>query len=287
MKVIFMGSPCFAVTALKKIIEAQDHKLVCVYTREPKKKGRGKKINKTPVHIIADDNKIPVLTPKTLKDHTITHNADIIVVAAYGLLLPKHILESTKYGCINIHPSLLPRWRGAAPIQHTILAGDKETGVCIMNMTEELDAGDILAIQKINIDDSDNYLTLHDKLSQIGAEMLIKVMNNIENVTATPQNNNGITYASKIPKETLDWNSSALEIVRKIKALQGIDSVINSKKIKILDANYQEIEHNYPPGTILNSKEVACSTGILTLKTIQVPGKQPVAIDDFLRGNKL
>ncbi|MBQ4875481.1 MAG: methionyl-tRNA formyltransferase [Rickettsiaceae bacterium H1] len=287
MKIIFMGSPSFALPALQALIDSS-HEIICTYTREPKPSGRGKKITKTPIHILSEQNNIPVFTPKTLKGKSINYNADIIVVAAYGILLPEKILKQPKYGCINIHPSLLPRWRGAAPIQHAILAGDKKTGVCIMQMTEELDAGDILSTQQIDIDELDDYQSLHDKLSTIGAKLLLEVIEKITEIKPIKQNNLGITYASKIKKELVNWNNSATAIMCKIKALQKIDCIIKDKKIKLLKAEVDNSQHNFAPGTITNDKlHIACGKGILKPKILQISGKSPIDIDSFLHGNKL
>ena len=280
-----MGSPIFAIPALQELLNS-NHEVISVYTREPKPSGRGKKITKTPIHLLAEEHNIPVLTPRTLKRESINNDVDIIIVAAYGMLLPKQILEHPKYGSINIHPSLLPRWRGAAPIQHTILSGDTKTGVCIMKMTTALDAGDILSLEEVDISDSDDYQILHNKLSKIGAKLLIELINNIKNITPKPQNSFGITYANKIKKELVEWNTHAIQIIRKIKALQSINCIIKGKRIKILKANFDHFTHDFLPGDIINDKlHIACKDGIIKPQILQIPGKSAVNVKDFLRAN--
>ncbi len=283
-----MGSPSFAVPALQLLLESDKYDVTCVYTKEPRPSGRGKKIQKTPINILADSYGVPVLTPISLKNEVIKYEADLIVVAAYGLLLPRSILESAKHGCINIHPSMLPRWRGAAPIQHTILAGDKETAVCIMEMTEELDAGDILAMQKVEVKDDDNYQTLHDRLSVIGAKLLIETMDNLHSITPLAQSVEGLTYAYKVRKEAVNWADSAINICCRIKALLGVDYMLGDKRIKILQARYTIAQHNRTPGTIINKQlHIACGSGILIPEILQVAGKKPMQVEDFLRGNPI
>ncbi len=280
-----MGSPPFALPALQQLVQS-NHQVISVYTREPKPCGRGKKITKTPIHIYAEENDIQVLTPKTLKTESIQRDVDLIVVVAYGMLLPQKILEAPKIGCINIHPSLLPRWRGAAPIQHALMAGDTKTGVCIMNMTQELDAGDILSVKEVPIQDSDDYTSLHHKLSEIGATMLIDVVNNLTNIKPQKQSEHGITYATKIKKEIVEWTESADHIIQKIKALQGIHCIVKGKKLKILKASCDNLTHTYAPGTIVNKYlHIACTNGIIKPQVLQMPGKSAVIIEDFLRGN--
>lgn len=282
-----MGSPAFAVPALKALLDCSNYNVVCVYTREPKPFGRGHKVQKTPVHLLAETHNIPVLSPKTLKGHTIEYEADIIVVAAYGMILPKSLLENTEYGCINIHPSLLPRWRGSTPLQHAILSGDKETGVCIIKITEELDAGDIFAVKKVEMQELDDYQSLHDKLAIIGSELLISVMNNIKDIRPVEQGSEGITYAYKIKKELIDWNEKAINIVRKIRALQGMECVLYNQKIKLIKARSAKFHHNKSPGDVINDEwYIACNDNeVLIPEIIQVPGKKPLHIKDFLRGN--
>ena len=184
MKIIFMGTPNFALPTLQTIIDDPYFEIVGVFTKEPQMAGRGHKITNSPIHNLALQNNLKIFTPKTLKDPKIQKeftdlNADVAVVVAYGLLLPKPILEAPKLGCVNIHPSLLPRWRGAAPIQRTIMAGDTETGVDIIQMDEGLDSGDVLAEEKLPLNDQINYQELAENLSQIGANLLIKTLKNI------------------------------------------------------------------------------------------------------------
>ena len=187
MNVIFMGTPLFAVPALKAILESKIHKVVAVFSQGPKAKGRGMKIAESPVHELAISYNIPVYTPSTLRNEDANKliksiEADIIVVTAYGFIIPKNILEAKKHGCLNIHPSDLPKYRGAAPLQRTIINGESETAVCIMQMDEGLDTGDIILEQKFHISDKITFTELHDKTSQMGAQMLVQVLDNIDKI---------------------------------------------------------------------------------------------------------
>lgn len=284
-----MGSPAFSVSALHKLFDSSDHQVVCVYTRAPRPSGRGKRTQITPVHSFAQKHNIPVRTPTTLRGENVSSEADMIVISAYGMLLPRSMLESTKYGCVNIHPSLLPRWRGAAPIQHAILSGDKKTGVCIMRMTEGLDEGDVFSMQEIDISEVDDYQSVHDKLAMIGSELLLDVIDNIESIIPVKQSDLGMTYAAKIQKELLDWDSnSAFDIVQKIKALQSVDCILNNKRVKILKARSANYQHDFQPGDIINEKlHVACRDGVIVPEILQAPGKTAIYIDDFVRGKYL
>ncbi len=287
MKIVFMGSPEFAVPALNSLLKSVKHKVTCVYTREPKPFGRGHKIKKTPIHVLAEEHNIPVLTPKTLKKEVLNCEADIIVVAAYGMLLPEKLIKSIKYGCINIHPSLLPRWRGAAPIQHALLAGDKSTGVCIMQMVKELDAGDILCKREIEILNYDDFQSLYVKLAKLGAELLIESIDNLDYCVPVKQSKFGITYANKIRKKDIDWSESAEDIERLIRAMQGANCTVKDIRFKILKADYKDIDHTYCSGALVEGAfHIACGVGILIPKIIQLPGKKPIKVEDFLCANK-
>ncbi|WP_339047746.1 methionyl-tRNA formyltransferase [Candidatus Mesenet endosymbiont of Phosphuga atrata] len=296
MRIVFMGSPNFAITPLLSLIEAK-YNIVAVYTKSPKSAGRGQKITKTPVHTIADQNNINVCIPssfKTSDEIEIFRNlhSDIAIVVAYGLILPKLLFNIPKYGCINIHPSLLPRWRGAAPIQYAILTGDKETGVTIMQVDEHLDAGPIFMQRSININTIDNYQTLHNKLSILGSELLLQVLSNINKLIPKKQCTNGVSYANKIEDYKIYLYDSAEVACRKIKALYPkAFFYLGDKRVKILDASYYEDDNkqDIKPGTIINCNMHIKLSGnsILVPKILQIEGKKACTVDDFTRGHSI
>lgn len=302
MKIIFMGTPEFAVPALNALIGSK-HKVLAVYSQPPRPAGRGHKLQKSPVHEIAEKNNIPVYTPETLKNPETQKQfkdigADAAVVAAYGLLLPKPILEACRFGCINIHPSLLPRWRGAAPIQRAIMAGDKETGVCIMQMNEGLDTGDVLLTEKYNLYDKSIGLfypfdshTVTDSLARISAKLIVEAMDKIESgeTKATPQSNDGVTYAKKITKEDskIDWKKSALEIEAQIRGLApkpGAYFVYKGDNIKVTEAESLDEKNSLEPGTVQENLVVKCGAGSLKLLKLQRPGKNLLNSTEFSKG---
>ena len=223
MKVVFMGTPDFAVPVLEKLINVHD--VICVYTRAPKEAGRGNKITKTPVHLVAEKNGIEVRVPKTFRNEEEQEKfkalqADVAVVAAYGLILPKTVIESPKLGCLNVHASLLPRWRGAAPIQRSIEFGDKESGVTIMQIAEELDAGAMYAKAAVPITAETTGGVLHDRLAILGADLMLEVLSDLPNITPEAQDEKTVTYAAKLEKSEcrLDFARSAQVLERKIRA---------------------------------------------------------------------
>jgi methionyl-tRNA formyltransferase len=295
-----MGTPDFALPALQKLIDDKYFDIVAVYTKEPKIAGRGHKIQNSSIHNLALQNNLKVFTPKTLKTpeaqaQFANLKADVAVVVAYGLLLPKEILRLPKFGCVNIHPSLLPKWRGASPIQRAIMAGDKETGVDIIQMDEYLDSGDIMAEEKIILDDKINYQELSEKLSKIGADLLLKTLKEIpkNKIIFTFQNDKKAIYAKKINKEEflINWNLSAKEINDKIRALSGCGSayfILKEEKIKIHQAQIVNCEPGkYQAGEIIdNNLTIACKTGLIRPQILQKAGKNKVNIDEFLRGFK-
>lgn len=296
MKVIFMGTPHFAVPALKKLIESE-HEVVAVYTKPPKEAGRGYQLQKSPIHELAELNNLKVYTPATFKlqenvDEFLAIDADIVVVAAYGLILRKVILEAKKHGCINIHPSKLPRWRGAAPIQHTILSGDKDTSVCIMQMDEGLDTGDIIAEKSFDIDFNMTAYQLHDKCAEIGGEMVLEVLESVQNGTIQPkmQSDVGVTYANKITKddEKIDWSKSAFEINCKIRTLTPRPSAYfeyKGEKIKIIQADVIDKPSDASAGTVIDSEfTIATGNGFLRPTLLQREGRKMIYTDAFLRG---
>lgn len=287
-KIIFMGTPGFAVPALKTLA-ASEHEIVAVYTAPPKPAGRGKELRKSAVHEEAERLGLKVLTPASLKTETLPES-DIAVVAAYGLLLPEHILKGPKFGCINIHPSLLPRWRGAAPLQRTIMAGDKETAVCIMQMDKGLDTGDILAIEKFSVGKM-TVGELHDKCAELGAKMTLDVVNNIENLKPQKQSEEGVTYAKKLTREDekIDWNKSAEEIDNQVRGLNpfpGAYFEYNGEKIKVLAVDV--VSGAGKPGTVLDDVlTIACGSGAVRIQELQKPGKRVMSTKEFLNGSKI
>lgn len=297
LRLAFMGTPDFAVPALLALHKA-GHNIVAVYSQPPKPAGRGQQIKKTPVHITAEALGIDVRTPKTLRNTDeqklfANLNLDIAVVAAYGLILPQAILDAPKKGCLNIHASLLPRWRGAAPIQRAILAGDTETGITIMQMDAGLDTGAMLLVEKTPITDATTAGSLHDTLMGIGGRLIVKALEDLTEGTIkpTPQPADGVTYAAKLTREDgrIDWSKSAIEIERQIRGLQpwpGCFFMLGDEAIKIMAAEIREARG--PVGTLLDNQfTVACGQQALRLTKIQRAGKNPTDGASFLRGQRL
>ena len=303
MKIIFAGTPEFAIPALEALLNST-HKIVAVYTRPDRPAGRGRKLTASPVKEFALAHHIaPVYQPESLKNETAqeemrTLQADILVNVAYGMLLPKTILEIPKYGCINIHPSLLPRWRGAAPIQRAILAGDKITGVSIMQMDEGLDTGDIYKQKELPIEDNDTSETLMNKASIVGAKLLLDVIEKIASgsINHTPQTEAETTYAQKLEKEEgkIDWQKSAIEIERAIRAFQPWPiayTEINNETIRVWQAAIvNNTNESKTPGTIINANkngiDIATGNGTLRLLKIQLPGGKILTPQEFLNSHK-
>lgn len=293
MKVVFMGTPDFAVPALERLIK--EHDVVCVYTREPKLSGRGNKLNKTPVHLVAEANGIEVRTPKTLRNideqqKFAALKADVAVVAAYGLILPLPVLEAYSLGCLNLHASLLPRWRGAAPIQRAVEAGDAKSGVTVMQVAEGLDTGDMLLKGEVEITSTTTGGELHDKLALVGADLISAVLSDIKSFTPQPQPQDGACYAAKIDKSEckLDFNQKADVLCRKIRAFNPYPAMFfeyGGERFKVLEAH--KAEKYAPVGTIIeenNSLLIACADGALNITQIQRQGKKLMSIGELLRG---
>lgn len=295
MKVIFMGTPDFSVPVLEAL--AKNHEVICVYTQPPRPAGRGNKLLESPVHQKANELGIEVKTPVSLrKDIAIEEfkslNADVAVVCAYGLILPKAVLEAPIKGCINVHASLLPRWRGAAPIQRAIEAGDTESGVTIMQMDVGLDTGDMLLKGIVPITENTTAKMLHDALSQQGADLILKVLDNMPIPQKQPEN--GITYAEKIQKSEalIDWNLPAQKIKNKIMAFNPYPAayfVLNGERIKIFNAQIEQTEKTESVGTLLDNKLlIACGENTaLRLTELQREGKKKMSAQDFLQGFEL
>lgn len=298
MKIIFMGTPEFAVPALKALIESKEHEVVAVFTSAPKARDRGMKLQKTPIHCLAEQHKIDVHTPKTLKNNEsldLVHaiKADIIIVAAYGFIIPQAVLDTKKYGCLNIHPSLLPKYRGAAPLQRTIINGDSETAICIMQMDANLDTGDILMQKNMKLDPRITLKKLHDDCANIGADLLLKTLENIDNIKPIKQSEDGVIYAHKLAKEEgeINWANSSYSIdciIRGMNPWPGAYFYYNKKLIKVIEAEYTDTEHNYQIGQLINNNfEVACGKGTLIIKTVKPEGKKEINAKDYLNGLRI
>lgn len=295
MKLVFMGTPNFSVPALKALAQS-NHQICAVYSQPPRPAGRGKKLRLSDVHKEALDLGLTVHNPtsfKSNKDRTIFRKlkADIAIVVAYGLILPNQILSAPKFGCLNIHASLLPRWRGAAPIQRAIMEGDDETGVCIMKMEEGLDTGPVLSSRKIQIKENDNAKILSERLSLVGSKLIVEVLDALSEFKAYSQSAAGVTYARKIEKsETkIDWSLPAKTIDRKIRALSpfpGAWTEINGERIKLLASKVINKENE--PGMILDKGfSIACGQKAVEITEAQRPGKSAQKSDVFLRGFRL
>lgn len=302
MRIIYMGTPDFAVYALKSIIEA-GHDVVAVFSQPDKAKGRSKKLVATPVKACAVEHDIPVYQPEKLRQQENVDiikeiNPDAIVVAAYGQILPVSILEIPKYGCINIHASLLPKYRGAAPIEWSIIDGEKQTGVTTMYMAKGLDTGDMIDRVVVEIEDDDTGETLHDKLANEGAKLILKTLSDLEAGTATrtAQNDEESCYASMLTKEmgNIDFTKPAKEIERLIRGLipwPCAYTTIDGKNVKIYKAAVVKTGVNENPGIITEvtkkSFTIACGEDALVIKNLQPEGKKPMDTVAYLNGNKL
>lgn len=295
-KIIFMGTPVLATEYLKTLIN-NNIKVNTVLTQPPKKKLRGMKISKSPVHILAEQNEINVLYPNNFDSETINYlkklKPDLIIVMAYGKILPKVILDLPKYGCINIHISFLPRWRGAAPLERALMNGDTETGITIIKLTEKLDAGPIIAKKKFIIPNQFNKLQLSNSLSELGTKLLVETIPKIFNneIIFEAQNDELATYADKITSEVrkINFDNSAEIIINQIRAnapKPGAWFTLNKERIKIIDAKPGSAKGQ--KSTILNSNfEIGCKDGSILPLILQREGKKVVTIDDFLRGFKI
>jgi methionyl-tRNA formyltransferase len=295
MKLVFMGTPNFSVPALQALAQS-NHQICAVYSQPPRPAGRGKKLKLSAVHKEALDLGLTIHNPvdfKSDKDQTIFRElkADIAVVVAYGLILPNLILSAPKFGCLNIHASLLPRWRGAAPIQRAIMEGDNETGVCIMKMEEGLDTGPILSSRKIQIKKNDNAKILSERLSLVGSKLIVKVLDSLSEFTAYSQSAAGVTYARKIQKSEakIDWSLPAKTIDRKIRALSpfpGAWTEINGERVKLLASKVINKENE--PGLVLDKGfSIACGQKAVEITEAQRPGKSAQKSDVFLQGFRL
>jgi methionyl-tRNA formyltransferase len=296
MRIVFMGTPAFAAPALKALL-ASSHEVIAVYSQPPRPAGRGLKLTPSPVHQLAEANGIPVHTPVSLKSSEVqnafaAHKADVAVVAAYGLLLPQAVLDAPKFGCINIHPSDLPRWRGAAPIQRTLMAGDTHTACCIIQLEAGLDTGPIHLREPFTIPPEMNAGQLHDAMAEIGATQVLTVLDMLANNPAhkaAAQAAEGITYAEKITKEerALDWNKPASELLNRIRGLAPAPcatATLGDEVVKLFFAEITTGDRSKPAGTILdNQLLINCSDGrALRPLELQRPGKNRQNLAQFL-----
>ncbi|MGB1388441.1 MAG: methionyl-tRNA formyltransferase [Paracoccaceae bacterium] len=295
MRVVFMGTPDFSVPALNALVEA-GHQIVAVYCQPPRPAGRGKKERLTPVHARALELGLEVRHPVSLRDvaaqaDLAALDADIAVVVAYGLILPQAVLDAPRKGCLNIHASLLPRWRGAAPIHRAIMAGDAETGVCIMQMEAGLDTGPVLMREATVITPEDTTDVLHDRLSAMGARLIVDTLSRLDTLTPDPQSEQGVTYAHKIDKAEaqIDWTVPAEQVDRQIRGLSpfpGAWTERNGERIKLLASELAEGQGE--PGTVLDDMlAVACGEGAVRLLRLQRAGKAAQDAGTFLRGRPI
>ncbi len=292
MKLVFMGTPDFSVPVLEALCEK--HNVVCVYSQPAKEAGRGQKVTKTPIHQFAESKAIEVRTPKSLRnaeeqEKFAALGAEVAVVAAYGLILPKPILEAFPMGCINVHASLLPRWRGAAPIQRVIEAGDEKSGVTIMNMAEGLDTGDMLLKGEVAITSDTTGGSLHDALSEIGAKLMVEVLDRYAEIVPEVQDDALTCYAKKIEKEEskLDFSLLATDLERKIRAFNPYPATYfeyDGERFKVLKAN--AVLGTGKAGEIVSTHplQIACGDGLLEIVEIQRQGKKAMLCSELLKG---
>ncbi|MGR3291205.1 MAG: methionyl-tRNA formyltransferase [Paracoccaceae bacterium] len=291
MKVIFMGTPDFSVPALNAVIRA-GHEVVAVYCQPARPAGRGKKDRASAVQKRAGELGLTVCTPKSLRDGEAQaefsrFGADVAVVVAYGLILPQPILDAPKFGCLNIHASLLPRWRGAAPIHRAIMAGDATTGVCIMQMEAGLDTGPVLLRREERIRPEDTTADLHDRLSEIGAELIVGALTGLDRLTPLAQPDDGASYAAKIVKSEakIDWTRSAAEVDRQIRGLSPFPGAwcdVAGERLKLLGSRL--VDGTGTPGQVFDHFSVVCGAGAVEITLAQRPGKRPMAVDELLNG---
>lgn len=290
MRVIFMGTPEFSVPVLEAL--AVRHEVVSVYSQPPRPAGRGKALRPSPVQAKAEELGLPVRHPLNFKSEEDRAafaglGADVAVVVAYGLILPQALLDAPKLGCLNIHASLLPRWRGAAPIHRAIMAGDAETGVCIMQMEAGLDTGPVLLREALPIGATETTGELHDRLSRLGARMIVTALDRLPELVPEPQRDAGVSYAAKIDKAEarIDWTRPAAELVRQINGLSpfpGAWCLVGDERLKLLRA--EAIAGAGTPGQVLGDFDIACGEAALRILTAQREGKRPMPAAEVLKG---
>ncbi len=292
MRIVFMGTPDFSVAALDALIEA-GHGIAAVYTQPPRPAGRGQKPRPSPVQSRAEALGLTVRSPKNFRDPADVEafkalRADVAIVVAYGLILPQAVLDAPARGCLNIHASLLPRWRGAAPIQRAIMAGDAETGICVMGMEAGLDTGPVLLREAIPIGPSDTAGTLHDALAALGGRLIVEALARLDTLAPIPQPGTGITYAAKIDKAEarIDWTRPAAEVDRHIRGLSpfpGAWCEMDGERVKLLVSALAE-GSGRPGETLDDALRVACGNGAIRILRLQRPGRAVMDADASLRG---
>ena len=297
MRVVFMGTPDFSVPTLTEIVSS-GHEVVAVYSRAPKPAGRGQEERKSPVHLAAEGFGLPVFTPKSLKGEAeqivfASHDVDVAIVVAYGLLLPKPILEAPQLGCLNLHGSLLPRWRGAAPIQRAVMAGDRQTGVMVMQMEEGLDTGPVAVGEVIPIGPDMTAGELHDVMMRVGADLMGRALAALErgSLDFTPQTEDGAIYARKIEKAEarIDWSLPAQDVHNHIRGLSPFPGAwfeieLAGKPVRVKALRSTMAEGSGAPGTLLGDLTIACGNGAVRLTQVQREGKGAMDAATFLRG---
>ncbi len=291
MRIVFMGTPDFSVPVLDALVAA-GHEIAAVYCQPPRPAGRGKKDRPSPVQRRAEALGLPVRFPVSLKDPAAQAEfaalqADVAVVVAYGLILPQPVLDTPTHGCLNIHASLLPRWRGAAPIHRAIMAGDAETGVCIMQMEAGLDTGPVLLREATDIGPEETTGALHDRLSAMGARLVAQALAQLPSLTPTTQPEDGVTYAAKIDKAEarVDWTRPAVDVDRLIRGLSpfpGAWCEVQGERVKLLGSHLAE--GTGTPGQVLDGFTIACGDGAVTVTMVQRPGKRAMLAAEALRG---
>jgi len=302
LRIVFAGTPDFAAASLRALL-ASDHEVVAVYTQPDRPSGRGRRAQSGPVAALAREHGIPLEPPESLRnaearERLAAYEADVMVVAAYGLILPQPVLEIPEQGCVNVHASLLPRWRGAAPIQWAIAAGDTETGITIMQMDAGLDTGDILLTRRLPIKPDETGGSLHDKLSPLGGEALLAALEQLQTgpLRPRPQNTEEATYARKLEREDsrVDWSHSALTLARRIRAFTPwpvCTTTAGETPIKLLFAEAVNSEASREtPGTVLERERhgalIQCGEGVVNLTRLQLPGGKPQTVNDLINGGR-
>jgi methionyl-tRNA formyltransferase len=293
MRVVFMGTPEFSVPILQAL--AAQHEIVAVYSQPPRPAGRGKADRKSAVQVLAENLGIPVRYPVSLRSEDVQQDfellrSDVAVVVAYGLILPPAVLSAPKAGCLNIHASLLPRWRGAAPIHRAIMAGDTESGVCVMQMEAGLDTGPVLLRQSTPIGVAETTADLHDRLSTMGAALIVDALARLPTLTPVAQPEQGVTYATKIDKSEarIDWTRPATEVDRQIRGLSPFPGAwvdVGGERVKLLRSRV--VAGQGAPGQVLDGFTIACGSGAVEVTEAQREGKRPAPVADMLRGFNL